>query len=69
MRLLHSFTNQLEVILLIASTISAFVGETFNEVIVTLIVEVSAGVNFFQSYRSERAVNQADLTGESLPIE
>ncbi|MBL8204539.1 MAG: magnesium-translocating P-type ATPase [Blastocatellia bacterium] len=56
LQLLHSFSNPLVLILLVASAVSAFVGESFNAVIIALMVLVNVGVNFFQTYRSQRAI-------------
>lgn len=56
-QLLISFATPLVVILLLASAVLAFVGETFNAVIIALMVLVSVGVNFLQTFRSERAAD------------
>lgn len=56
-QLLLSLANPLVVILLIASVVSAFVGETFNAILIALMVIVSVGVNFYQTFRSERAAD------------
>ena len=56
-QLLSAFANPLVIILLVASAVSAFVGETFNAVIIALMVIVSVSVNFYQTYRSERAAD------------
>lgn len=56
LQVLRSFSNPLVLILLVASAVSAFVGESFNAVIIALMVLVNVGVNFFQTYRSQRAI-------------
>src|ERR1700675_2253726 len=55
-QILFLFTNPLAIILLIASGISAAVGEVLNASIIALMVLLSAALNFFQTYRSQRAV-------------
>ena len=47
--------NPLVLILLIASAVSAFVGELVNAVIIALMVIVSVLLNFVQTWRSQRA--------------
>lgn len=49
-------TNPLVLILLIASVASTLVGETTDAAIIATVVIVSVVLNFFQAYRSERAV-------------
>jgi P-type Mg2+ transporter len=50
--------NPLVLILLAASTISGFLGELLNAAIIGAMVILSVVVNFFQAYRSERAVRR-----------
>jgi Mg2+-importing ATPase len=50
--------NPLVVILLVAAAASAFLGEIADAVIIGAIVLLSAGLNFWQTFRSERAVNR-----------
>jgi Mg2+-importing ATPase len=50
--------NPLIVILLVAAAASAVLGEVADAVIITAIVLMSSGLNFWQTYRSERAVRQ-----------
>src|SRR4026207_1410180 len=57
-QILFLFLNPLAVILLIASAISAAVGEVLNASIIALMVLLSAALNFFQTYRSQRAVER-----------
>src|ERR1700681_24603 len=57
-QILFLFTNPLAIILLIASGISAAVGEVLNASIIALMVLLSAALNFFQTYRSQRAVER-----------
>lgn len=57
-QLLFLFINPLAIILLVASAISAAVGEVINAVIIALMVLLSAALNFVQTYRSQRAVER-----------
>ena len=57
-QILFLFINPLAIILLIASGISAAVGEALNAAIIALMVFLSAALNFFQTYRSQRAVER-----------
>lgn len=57
-QLLLFFANPLIVILLIASFISAVLGEIVNAAIIVLIVLFSVALNFIQTYRSQRAVER-----------
>ena len=57
-QILFLFINPLAIILLIASAISAAVGEVLNASIIALMVLLSAALNFFQTYRSQRAVER-----------
>jgi P-type Mg2+ transporter len=97
-QLLLLFTNPLVLILLVASIVSAVFGEVLDASIIIVIVLLSIALNYFQTNRSERAVEglrkqvaltagdlapadarliqsvdlnvqQAALTGESLPVE
>jgi Mg2+-importing ATPase len=52
------FINPLAIILLVASAISAAVGEVLNASIIALMVLLSAALNFVQTYRSQRAVER-----------
>ncbi|MGH9930481.1 MAG: magnesium-translocating P-type ATPase [Pyrinomonadaceae bacterium] len=57
-QILFLFLNPLAIILLLASAISAAVGEVLNASIIALMVLLSAALNFFQTYRSQRAVER-----------
>jgi P-type Mg2+ transporter len=50
--------NPLVIILLVASAISAFLGEIANALIVGTMVVLSTALNFVQAYRSQRAAEQ-----------
>ena len=50
--------NPLIVILLVAGAASAFLGDVVDAAIIGGIVLLSAGLNFWQTYRSERAVRR-----------
>ena len=57
-QILLLFINPLAIILLVASAISAAVGEVLNASIIALMVLLSAVLNFVQTYRSQRAVER-----------
>jgi len=57
-QILFLFLNPLAIILLLASAISAAVGEVLNASIIAMMVLLSAALNFFQTYRSQRAVER-----------
>jgi Mg2+-importing ATPase len=57
-QILLLFLNPLAIILLVASAISAAVGEVINASIIALMVFLSAALNFVQTYRSQRAVER-----------
>lgn len=60
-QILLLFANPLVIILLIASAVSAFVGEIINASIISLMVVVSIIINFLQSWRSQRAAESLRL--------
>jgi P-type Mg2+ transporter len=60
--LLMQFANPLIGILLLASAISAFVGEITSAVIIVVIVSLSVAVNFVQTFRSQQAANHLRAT-------
>jgi Mg2+-importing ATPase len=55
---LRGAANPLVIILLVAGTASAFLGQITDAAIIGGIVLMSAGINFWQSFRSERAVRE-----------
>lgn len=57
-QLLLLFANPLAIILLIASAVSAALGEGINATIIASMVLLSVALNFIQTYRSERAVER-----------
>src|SRR5690242_1800184 len=57
-RILLFFVNPLVIILLIASLVSALLGEKLNASIIAAMVLVSVTLNFVQAYRSQRAVER-----------
>ena len=59
---LLQFTNPLVAILLLASGVSIFVGETINAVIIIVIVSVSVVLNFVQTFRSQEAAEKLRAT-------
>ena len=56
--LLRLFLNPLVLVLLVAASVSAFLGEAVDAGIIITIVLLSVGVDFAQTYRSNRAVEQ-----------
>jgi Mg2+-importing ATPase len=56
--LLHLFLNPLVIILLIASGISALLGEKIEAEIIFVIVVCSITLDFVQTYRSQRAIRR-----------
>ncbi len=57
-QLLVFLANPLVIILLIASLITAALGEVINSSIIITMVLLSVALNFFQTYRSQRAVER-----------
>jgi P-type Mg2+ transporter len=62
---LRFFANPLVIILLCASAISAVVGELVDATIIAVVVMLSVVLNFFQTYRSQKAVER--LRAEVAP--
>jgi len=54
--LFHQFTNTLIIILLIATALSAIVGEIFDAALILVIVIFCAVLGFVQEYKAERAL-------------
>ena len=50
--------NPLVLILIVASIITAILGEVLNSSIIILMVSLSVALNFFQTFRSQRAVER-----------
>src|SRR5450631_4561935 len=63
---LTRFTNPLVIILLLAATFSAFLGDSVSFIIIVLIVMVSTVLDFVNTYRSERA---AEALKERVRVE
>jgi magnesium-transporting ATPase (P-type) len=55
---LRAAANPLVIILLVAGVASAFLGQIADAAIIGGIVLMSTGINFWQSFRSERAVRE-----------
>jgi Mg2+-importing ATPase len=55
---LHGLANPLALILVIAAAASAFLGQKVDAVIISVIVLLSAVMDFAQTYRSQRAVEK-----------
>lgn len=60
--ILRAAANPLALILLIAAGASAILGESKNAILITAIVVLSAGLNLWQSFRSEHAVRELQAT-------
>ncbi len=56
--LISQFTSPLLLILIVASFISAFVGEAFDTAIIIIIVIISAMLGFVQEYKSEKVLSE-----------
>ena len=56
--LLSLFANPLVIILLVASVISALLGERADALIIATIVLVGISINFWQTYRSQKAAER-----------
>ena len=56
--LLHLFLNPLVIILLVASVISALLGQKIEAEIIFVIVVFSVTIDFAQTYRSQRAIDR-----------
>jgi Mg2+-importing ATPase len=54
----HSFANPLIAILLVASIVSAMLGEWINATIIVAMVILGIAINFIQTYHSHRAVER-----------
>lgn len=54
--LLLLFLNPLAVVLLIAAMFSAFLGQAVDATIIVCVVVLGNGINFWQTYRSQRAI-------------
>jgi Mg2+-importing ATPase len=67
---LSLFSNPLVLILLVASGVAASLGEIVNATIIAVIILLSAAINFFQTFRSRRAIDrlreQVGLTANVL---
>ncbi len=57
-QLLRLFLNPLIIILLLASCVSAFLGDVINASIIVTMVLLGASLNFIQTYRSQRVVER-----------
>jgi Mg2+-importing ATPase len=56
--LLTLFLNPLVIILLLASVLSGFLGQLIDAVIIVVMVLVGVAINFYQTYRSQRAIEE-----------
>ncbi len=56
------FKNPLVIILLVASTVSAFTGELTNFIIISFMVLLSVTLDFFQEYRANAAAEKLRLS-------
>ena len=62
LELASQFANPLVAILLLASVVSAFVGELVNAAIIVVIVSLSVALNFTQTFRSRKAADRLRAT-------
>jgi magnesium-transporting ATPase (P-type) len=56
--LVRLFANPLIAVLLVASIVSAAIGEWLNATIIVALVLLGAAINFIQTYHSHRAIEQ-----------
>ena len=56
--LLLLFLNPLAIVLLIAAVFSAFLGQAVDATIIVLVVILGNAINFWQTYRSQRAIER-----------
>ncbi|HEX7361115.1 MAG TPA: magnesium-translocating P-type ATPase, partial [Bryobacteraceae bacterium] len=56
--LLLLFLNPLAIVLLVAAVFSAFLGQRVDAAIIVLVVLIGSAINFWQTYRSEHAVER-----------
>jgi Mg2+-importing ATPase len=63
--LLLLFLNPLVIILLLAAVLSGFLGQLVDAVIIVVMVLVGIAVNFYQTYKSQRAIE--DLNARVAP--
>ncbi len=66
--LLGFFANPLVLILLLASVVSAVLGERLNAAVIAAIVLLSVALNFVQTYRSQRAAERLRATVAPLAM-
>lgn len=52
------FLNPLVIVLLIAAVFSAFLGQAVDATIIVLVVVLGIAINFWQTYRSQRAIER-----------
>src|SRR5438093_2920185 len=57
-QLFHLFANPLVIVLLVASGVSASLGQAADAFIIAMIVLLGVGINFWQTYRSDRAAER-----------
>ena len=68
MAFLGFFANPLVLILLLASLVSAVLGERLNAAVIAAIVLLSVALNFVQTYRSQRAAERLRATVAPLAL-
>src|SRR5579885_3689608 len=57
-QLIRLFLNPLVMILLLAGLVSASLGDSVNAIIIVIMVLLGVGLNFIQTYTSQRAVER-----------
>jgi P-type Mg2+ transporter len=61
-QLLHLFANPLVLILLAASAIAGTLGQKIDALLITTMVLLGVAINFWQSYRSQKAAERLSST-------
>ncbi len=56
--LIAQFTNPLLLILIVATFVSAYLGDVFDTVIIIVIIVISALLGFFQEYKAEKVLSE-----------
>ena len=66
-QLMPSLTNPLVAILLLASGVAFLAGERLNAWLIVLMIALSIGLNFWQTYRSHRAADRLQARWRPTP--
>src|SRR5258708_35117984 len=57
-QLLALFASPLTIVLIVAATVSAALGEIASSLIIIAVVLIGSGIDFYQTFRSQRAVQR-----------